>query len=107
MALAAVAVAAAGLTASCASAAPNRAAERASCTVVGRLSGAPPEDQAIWVREITSAPKSGNLGLDTAMQDAATALHGGDSAEANAEVNNALSRVTNVCVALGLWRTYQ
>lgn len=102
-ALAALAAAAVVLTASCVSAAPNRAAEKGSCAMVGRLLGAPPGGQAVWIKEIINAPPSGDTALDTAMHHLAAALHDGESARAD----GAISRVMTLCSALGLWRTYR
>jgi hypothetical protein len=100
--LAAVAAAPIVLMAGCASSAPNRATELGSCAMVGRLLGAPPGDQAVWIKEIMDAPESGNGALDTAMRHLAAGLDTGDAVKAN----GAESRVRTVCDALGLWRAY-
>jgi len=101
-ALVALAAAVVVLTGSCSSAAPNRVTEKGSCAMVGRLLGAPPGDQAVWIKEIMNAPGSGNTALDTAILHLAASLHEGDSASAN----RAESRVTTICSALGLWQVY-
>jgi hypothetical protein len=100
--LVALAAAAVLLTAGCASAVPNRATELGSCAMVGRLLGAAPGHQAVWIKQIDGAQGSGNPGLDTAMSHLAVALRAGDSGK----LNRALSRVTTICTALGLWHSY-
>jgi len=90
------------VTASCTSAGPDHAVERRNCETVGRLLGAPPGSEGIWIRQISKAGKSGNDALDAAMRSLAAGLDRNDATRANA----AITRVRTVCESLGLWQAY-
>lgn len=100
--LGSLAVLAALLVASCASSHPSITAARNDCTAVGRLSGAPPGDQAPWIKEIIRARQSGISSLDQAMHDLARAL---DSNNTSAS-NHAFTEVITACAGLNLWHVY-
>ena len=90
------------LAASCASPHTNLTAARNDCTAVGRLLGAPPGDQAAWIKEIVSARQSNISSLDPAMHDLARALDSHNTSVSN----HAFDEVITACARLKLWHVY-
>src|SRR5215510_9124676 len=92
-------------TASC-SAAPrgtmDLARAKVDCAAAGRLLGAPPGGQRVWVQQIMTAPRSGVSAVDAPMLELAAALR----RDSTARTSQALSGTVRACARLGLWRTY-
>lgn len=84
------------------STATDLARAKVDCAAAGRLLGAPPGGQRVWVRQIMTAPRSGVSAVDAPMLELAAALR----RDSTARTSQALSGTVRACARLGLWQTY-